>query len=262
MNTTIDLLLRKTSLRSFSDKKVSNEDLTLLKKATVQAPNGGNMMCYSVLEITEQKQKDALCHLCEDQVMISKAPLVWIFLADFQKWDNYFKESGAVERARRDGIEYRAPGLGDLHIAMQDAIIAAQNAVIAAESLGLGSCYIGDVIMDYDKVSSLLKLTPYTIIATMVVFGYPIDPEKRPKAMERCPLEAIFHENEYKEPHLREMQKSYSRMEEKFGRQNRLPYGNTGTLADYSYLSKHTAPYRRAMNDSAKAFTHAWEQKD
>jgi hypothetical protein len=167
-----------------------------------------------------------------------------------------------VERAKAEGIEYRSPGLGDLHIAMQDAIIAAQNAVIAAESLGLGSCYIGDVIMDYDKVAALLKLTPYAIIATMVVFGYPIDPEKRPKAMERCPLDSIFFENTYEQPHLSQMEKAYASMEERFRRQNRLPYGNTGNLADYSYLTKHTAPYRKAMNDSAKEFTHAWEQEN
>ena len=262
MNETISCMLNRTSLRSFSDKPIEDEVRTLLKQAPVQAPNGGNMMCYSVLEITDQNRKDELCTLCEGQSMVSKAPLVWIFLADFQKWDTYFKESGAVERATREAVPYRAPGLGDLHIALQDAIIAAQSAVVAAQSLGIGSCYIGDVIMEYDKVASLLKLTPYTIIATMVVFGYPKNTESRPKPMDRCPVDAIFHENEYKEPHLGEMERAYAAMEAKLARQNRLPYGNTGTLADYSYLGKHTAPYRIAMNDSAKAFTYAWEQQE
>ena len=38
------------------------------------------------------------------------------------------------------GCAPRAPGPGDLLLAVADACIAAQNAVTAAESLGLGRC--------------------------------------------------------------------------------------------------------------------------
>ncbi|MEI3352425.1 MAG: nitroreductase family protein [Collinsella sp.] len=55
----------------------------------------------------------------------------------------------------------RAPGLGDFAIAAQDAVIAAQNAVVAAaEALGLGSCYIGDIIKNAEEVAALLDLPP------------------------------------------------------------------------------------------------------
>ena len=40
----------------------------------------------------------------------------------------------------------RIPGVGDLLLATTDATIAAQNAVVATESLGIGSCYIGDIL--------------------------------------------------------------------------------------------------------------------
>lgn len=259
MNETIERMLHRSSLRAFSDRPVDPETRSLLKRVTLQAPNGGNMMCYSVLEITDQGKKDALCKLCEGQQMISKAPLLWIFLADFEKWDRYFKESGAVERAEAAGIEYRAPGLGDLHIAMQDAIIAAQSAVVAADSLGLGSCYIGDVIMQYEQVAQLLSLTPHTVIATMVVFGYPVSEQYRPSPKERCPADSIFFENRYRSTDLGQ---AYGPTERRLRAQNRLPYDNTGTMADYAYLTKHTAPYRKAMNDSAALFTRCWEEGD
>jgi nitroreductase len=256
MNETIERMLHRSSLRAFSDRPVDEQTRSLLKQVTLQAPNGGNMMCYSVVEITDQDKKDALCKLCEDQQMISKASLLWIFLADFEKWDRYFKESGAVERAETQGIGYRPPGLGDLHIAMQDAVIAAQSAVVAADSLGLGSCYIGDVIMQYGQVARLLSLAPRTVIATMVVFGYPRDDGYRPAPKERCPADSIFFENRYRVPDLRE---AYGPTERKLQAQNRLPYRNTGTMADYAYLTKHTAPYRKAMNESARGFVHRWE---
>ena len=133
--------------------------------------------------------------------MIGKAPIVWVFLADMQKWVNYFKESGAVARADEAGhAAWRAPGLGDLHLCMQDAIIAAQNAVIAGEALGLGSCYIGDVIENFEDLSSLLDLKQYTIPAAMLIFGYPKQTQST-KQSPRCPVDAIFMENSYKEPH-------------------------------------------------------------
>ena len=41
---------------------------------------------------------------------------------------------------------------GDLLLALADTCIAAQNAVVAAESLGIGSCYIGDVIENAEQM--------------------------------------------------------------------------------------------------------------
>ena len=49
------------------------------------------------------------------------------------------------------GCDPRRPGEGDLLLATADAAIAAQNAVTAAWSLGIGSCYIGDVMENCEK---------------------------------------------------------------------------------------------------------------
>ena len=43
-------------------------------------------------------------------------------------------------------------------------MIAAQNAVVAAEALGLGSCYIGDIVEHAEEVAALLDLPPYTCL--------------------------------------------------------------------------------------------------
>ena len=67
----------------------------------------------------------------------------------------------------------RAPGLGDFAIAAQDAVIAAQNAVVAAEALGLGSCYIGDIVENAEEVAELLDLPPYTMPLSMLIIGTP-----------------------------------------------------------------------------------------
>lgn len=67
---------------------------------------------------------------------------------------------------------FQAPTAGNQ---MLYAIIAAQNAVVAAESLGLGSCYIGDILENVEIHQELLGLDPFTVPISMLVFGYPTE---------------------------------------------------------------------------------------
>lgn len=91
----------------------------------------------------------------------------------------------------------RRPGSGDLLLAVDDALIAAQNAVTAAESLGIGSCYIGDIMEQCELHRELLRLPEYVFPAAMLVFGYPTAQQlQRPKPR-RCSMEDIVCENTY-----------------------------------------------------------------
>src|SRR5690554_484685 len=132
MNHTIDLLMNRRTHRSFKKEPIRAEHRELMQKATLRAPTAGNMMFYSVIEVTDQQKLDKLALLCDNQGMIATAPLVWLFLSDVRKWVNYYKESGSVEKGESQNIPWRAPGAGDLLLAMSDALIAAQTAVIAA----------------------------------------------------------------------------------------------------------------------------------
>ncbi|MDD4083802.1 MAG: nitroreductase family protein [Sphaerochaetaceae bacterium] len=259
MNNTLTLIKNRRSLRSFSDRKIENDKLEELKKATLQAPTAGAMMLYSIIEIKDQLLKDKLSVLCDNQEMISKAPLVWIYLADSQKWENFYKESGAIERGKQKGIDFRSLGLGDMHLSMQDAIIAAQTTVTVAESLGLGSCYIGDIIENNEIVRPLLNLKKHTIISCMLIMGYPKNENRNIKPGIRCPEKYIFMEDEYKEPHLQEMSNAFKEIEESLRKQNSLPYGNKGTIADYYYLKKHSSSFMKNMNKSAEDFILNWK---
>jgi nitroreductase len=88
----------------------------------------------------------------------------------------------ALRAAVVDDCNPRAPGVGDLLLAFSDALIAAQNSVTAAESLGIGSCYIGDILENCERVRKLLNLDEYTVPAALLVFGYPTEQQKnRPK---------------------------------------------------------------------------------
>ena len=106
--------------------------------------------------------------------MIAKAPWALIFVVDYAKWIDLFEHVGCFEPEfveRTGKAPRRAPGLGDFAIAAQDAVIAAQNAVVAAEALGLGSCYIGDIVENAEEVAELLDLPPYTMPLSMLIIG-------------------------------------------------------------------------------------------
>jgi FMN reductase (NADPH) len=258
MNTVIEVLSKRRSHRAFSQEAIATEDLASLKQATLRAPTAGNMMFYSVIEVTNQNLKEQLAVLCDNQPMIAKAPLVWLFLSDVRKWVDYYHKSGSVSKGTAKGITWRTPGAGDLLLAMSDALIAAQNAVVAAESLGIGSCYIGDILENHERIVQLFQLPRYTAVATLVIFGYPKSQEALANESLRCPSEAIFMENQYHTATLEELQQAYSAHEQRLREQNRLPFDNTGTIADFYYFKKHESEFMEEMNRSSKALIDSW----
>ena len=138
-------------------------------------------MLYSIIEIEDQALKDRLAVTCDDQPFIARAPWVLVFVADFQKWMDLFAACGCDELP---GVPHGVtPGLGDLLMACNDAVIAAQNAVVAAESLGIGSCYIGDIMELGEEHAELLQLPRYTFPAAMLCFGRPKVPSTPDRAV-------------------------------------------------------------------------------
>ena len=173
MNETLQLLLNRRSIRAYEERPISAEDKELLLQATLRAPTAGNMMLYSIIEVNDQAAKDTLARTCDNQPFIARAPLVLLFLADYQRWFDYFTLSGVEELCQRRGEPLRKPQEGDLFLACNDALIAAQTAVVAAESLGIGSCYIGDIMENYEAHRELFGLPQYVFPICLLCFGYP-----------------------------------------------------------------------------------------
>lgn len=190
MNKIIEELVQRQSVRAFTDKEISNEDKQLILKAAVNAPSAGNMQMYSIIDVTRQYLKDKLAVLCDNQPFIAKAKMVLIFCADYQKWIDAFKSIDLCPRH---------PDTGDLLLSMEDAIIAAQNSVTAAWSMGIGSCYIGDIMENFEEVTDILKLPQFVYPACMVVFGYIDEQHLQKQKPQRVDNKYVVFENEYKQ---------------------------------------------------------------
>lgn len=188
MNEIIKSLYDRKSVRVFEDRPIPADMKKTILETAAQAPSAGCQQLYTIIDVTDQAIKDALADFCDHQPFIAKADMVEVFCADCKKWYDAYIEAGCSPRH---------PGVGDLMLAVTDATIAAQNTVVAAESLGIGSCYIGDIMENQKDVAKLLHLPDYVFPAAMLVYGWPTDQQKMRKKPERCPQEYIVHENTY-----------------------------------------------------------------
>ena len=200
MNETIRQLNERKSVRVFTDRAISAEDRAAILNAAIMAPTAGCQQFYSILDITDPKLQQRLSETCDHQPFIAKAKMVLVFLTDCSKWYRGFQEAGCAPGK---------PGPGDILLACADACIAAQNAVTAAESLGIGSCYIGDILENCEIHRELLGLPPYVVPAAMLVFGYPAESQIRRKKPERAGLDRVVFKNRYPEMDSEALRKTF-----------------------------------------------------
>ena len=201
MNEIIKALYKRKSVRVFTEQEISKAEKESILNAAIQAPSAGCQLLYTILDITDQQKKEKLAELCDHQPFIAKAKLVLMFCADCEKWLSFYREAGLTPRK---------PGAGDLLLAVEDALIAAQNAVTAAESLGIGSCYIGDVMERAEEMKVLLNLPPYVYPACMLVFGYPTEHQKERTKPARFAISDMVCENAYQGKSGREIRSMFA----------------------------------------------------
>ena len=66
-----------------------------------------------------------------------------------------------------------------------------------AESLGLGSCYIGDILERREEQARILGCPRHVVPAVMLVIGHPTEGQRRRKKPVRLPLADIVFEDRY-----------------------------------------------------------------
>lgn len=256
MNPVIDVLMKRKSVRAYEKKEIEAEIKAEILNATLRAPTAGNMMLYSIVEVTDQKIKDKLAVTCDDQPFIARAPLVWLFLADYQRWFDYFVASDVEQLCREKKIDMRKPEEGDLFLACSDALIAAQNAVIAAESFGIGSCYIGDIMEQYETHRELFNLPQYTFPICMLCFGYPTQQQKDRKFTTRFDQKFIVFENQYRRLGREDFDEMFREQESQTPKEKSKD--GVANFGQAMYLRKFSADFSVEMSRSVRAILKEW----
>lgn len=259
MNETLNLMERRRSTRVYSDQPVTREERDAILHAAFRAPTAGNQMLYSIIEVEDQALKDRLAVTCDNQPFIAQAPFVLVFLADYQRWYDYFQVCRAPERADELGLRRRPLQVGDFVLAACDALIAAQTAVIAAESLGIGSCYIGDVLENYEEHRRLLDLPPYAMPVAMLCFGYPSKSESAWRSPRFEPRFVCFKDR-YQRLNADQLGEMFREREARFKAPAEGAAAAAQNFGQAMYLRKFIAEFSWEMSRSVRKMIEVWEE--
>ncbi|SMC21979.1 hypothetical protein SAMN02745134_01502 [Clostridium acidisoli DSM 12555] len=245
MNEVLKQIKNRKSMRVFEDKPIEAHIKEEIINSALEAPTAGAMMLYSIIDITDESLKKKLSVLCDNQPFIAKAPLVMIFIADYERWYDSFKF---------EECNPREPGEGDILLAYSDAIIAAQNTVVAAESFGIGSCYIGDIIENCEEVKELLGLPKYVVPAAMVVYGYPTEAQKNRTKPARFEKKYIVYENKYHSLSKEEHVKMHTTKNENRGIKDKDISEEIKAFCKRKYMSAFSLEMNRSAGEYLKKF--------
>lgn len=244
-NPTLQALAARKSVRVFTADPVSAETKAAILQAAFEAPTAGCQQFYTIIDVTDPAQKARLADLCDHQPFIATAPVVLVFLADCARWP-------AIYRAA--GLTPRPAGVGDLLLAVADSCIAAQNAVVAAESLGLGSCYIGDVLENGEAMRAVLALPDTVVPACMLVMGYPTQQQKDRRKPARLAPEMVVCENTYQTHTPAQWQAA---LEDRAARGGQVQYDFAASTAAFM-RRKYASDFSREMTRSAAMYLEAF----
>jgi nitroreductase len=214
-----DILLDRRTIRKYSSEHVDDKLLNELLVEGCRASTTGNMQVYSIIITRDEQVKKELAPLHFNQKMITEAPIVLTFCADF----NRFNKWCLLRKAEPGYDNFLSFMTGAI-----DALLVAQTVCIAAESHGLGICYLGTTTYNAHKIITMLNLPRGVVPITTVTLGWP---SEKPAQVDRLPLEAIIHKETYSDYSDEDIEKYYKAKEERTDSQQFVNENNKKTLA-------------------------------
>ncbi len=214
LNETITLMDRRMSLRRYSPEPIRPEHLEAIVHSTMRSPTAGNMMLYSVIQVEDPDKKQRLAETC-NHAFVATAPLVLLFLADMQRIYDFYRTFDVPQYCREHGLPFKTPQASNLMMSCCDALIAAQSSVLAAESLGIGSCYIGDIMGHCETHQEIFHLPPWTFPIALVCYGY-YPQEMERKLSTRFDRRFIWFQDTYRRLSLEGFEHMYGEIMDKF----------------------------------------------
>ncbi len=168
-NPVIESMMRRRSVRKYTNQKPSDEVIETIVRAGQQAPFA-SQLCSLLL--TRKKAPFG-------------APLWFTICVDMHRME--------LIMAKR-GWKTVANNVSMLIFGIQDAALMAENMVLAGESLGMGSCFLGNAFYRVKQIQKRYKLPSRVFPLVELVMGYPAeDCPPRP----RYPLEFTLFEDKY-----------------------------------------------------------------
>jgi nitroreductase len=215
----MDCIKNRRTIHKYKQEDVAATLLNELLEEAFRASTMGNMQLYSVVVTRDHEMKAKLAPAHFNQPMVTGAPVVLTFCADFNRFSKWCRC-----RKAEPGYDNFISFLN----AASDALLVTQNFCTLAEAHGLGICYLGTTIYNPDKIIDMLQLPELVMPVATITVGYP---DECPAQPERLPLEGILHEEFYHDYTPEDIDRIYADKEAMLENQHFVSINNKETLA-------------------------------
>lgn len=144
----ISVIRNRRSIRKFKDKPVEGSKLLRILEAGRWAPSGLNNQPWRFLVIRDKELRSKISRFTKYGRIITGAGSLIVVLMDTA--DSYNRDKDLM-----------ATGA------------AIQNMLLEARGLGVGSCWLGEIVNQKSNVQKLLKLDSDLELLAVIAFGYP-----------------------------------------------------------------------------------------
>ncbi len=233
----MDSLNHRKSIRKYSSREVSSQLLTSLLKDAERTPTMGNLQLYSVVVTRSKEMKEKLAPAHFNQPMVTGAPVVLTFCADFRRTTLW-----AENRKAEPGYDNFLSFIN----AATDTLLYCQTFCNLAEEQGLGTCFLGTTVYLPQLIIDTLKLPKLTFPVATITLGWP---DENPAQSDRLPVEAIIHEETYNDYTPERIDKFYAYKESLAENKHFVEINHKETLAQVFTDLRYTRKDNEAMSE-------------
>lgn len=150
----MDAIFNRTSVRKYTDEKVTPEQIEMLMKAAMAAPSACNAQPWEFVVVQDREMLNKITQVHPYSFMLKEAPLAIVVCADKNK----------------------KPSLvPDFDLFPQDCSAATENIMLQATDMGLGTVWMGVYPMEsmIEALSGLFELPENIVPFSMIAVGHP-----------------------------------------------------------------------------------------
>lgn len=151
MQGTIETILSRRSIRSYTSEPVERTKITQILEAARWAPSGLNNQPWKFIVVQNRNSIDELAACTRYSSIVKGASLIIVVFLDTSEMYNHTKDAQAIGAA-------------------------IQNMLLACCELGLGAVWLGEILNNKEQVNLILKAPESLELMAVLAIGYPRGP--------------------------------------------------------------------------------------
>ncbi|MFH1449378.1 MAG: nitroreductase [bacterium] len=153
MSLLLKLIKDRRSVREFTDQEISKDLIEEILEVGRWAPSGLNNQPWKFLVVTKKEVLNEISNYTKYQEIIKAAKLLIVVFLDKEASYHYLKDVQAVGACL-------------------------QNMLLFIHELGLGACWLGEILNQSKDLSKYLGISDHLELMAILAIGYPVIRER------------------------------------------------------------------------------------